>query len=114
MVDRDVESFCAADQRELPIFRDDTFVRWLHINRVWLWRGRSCNLDHWHRCGFSEQIGKPAAMMRIEMLHDHKCHAGLRRQMAQQFHCRFESTGWSANAYNWTDQIRVDRFRYRF
>ena len=31
--------------------------------------------------------------MRIEMLHDYKRHARFRRQMAQEIHCRFKSTG---------------------
>jgi hypothetical protein len=32
-------------------------------------------------------------MMRIKMLHDHKRHARFGGQMAQEIHCRFESTG---------------------
>ena len=38
MIDREVEFLCALDQRELAILGDHAFVRWLHINRVWLWR----------------------------------------------------------------------------
>src|SRR2546423_710285 len=93
VIDRDVEFLCATDQCELAIFGDHTFVRWLHIYSVWLWHNCSCNFGHWHRCRFTEQIRKPASVMRIEMLHDYKRHARSRRQMAQQFHRRFESTG---------------------
>src|SRR5882724_1177901 len=93
VVDRDIEFLRAADQCEFAIFGDHTLVGWLHINRVWFWRNRFCDLAHWHRCGFTEQIRKPASVVRIEMLHDHKRHARSRRQMAQQFHCRFKSTG---------------------
>src|SRR6184192_3631416 len=75
VVDRDIEFLRAADQCELAIFGDYTLVGWLHINRVWFWRDRFCDLVHWHRCGFAQQISKPAAVMRIEMLHDHKRHA---------------------------------------
>ena len=32
-------------------------------------------------------------MMRIEMLHDYKRHARFGRQMSQEIHRRFESTG---------------------
>src|SRR5437764_6518430 len=91
VVNRDIEFLAAADQCELAIFRDHALAGWLHVNRVWFWRRRSCNLSHWHGCRFAEQMGKPAAVMRIEMLHDHKRHARCRRQMAQQFHCRFKS-----------------------
>jgi hypothetical protein len=35
--------------------------------------------------------------MRIKMLHDHERHSRARRQMAQQFHGRFESAGRTAN-----------------
>ena len=90
---RDVESLCAGDQCQLAILGDHAFVRRLHINGIWLWRDCSCNLGYWHRCGFSEQIRKPAAVMRIEMLHDYKRHARFRRQMAQEIHRRFESAG---------------------
>src|SRR4029077_9255220 len=48
MVDGDVESLCAADQCQLPILGDDAFVRWLHINGIWLWRDCSCKLGYWH------------------------------------------------------------------
>ena len=50
---------------------------------------------------------KPAAVMRIEMLHDYKRHARFRRQMAQEIHRRFESTCPPADAHNWADWFAV-------
>ena len=113
VVDRDVEFLRATDQCELAVLGDHTFVRRLHVNSVWLWRNCFCDLGHWHRCGFAEQIRKTAAVMGIEMLHDHKRHACPRRQMAQQFHRRFESAGRSADAHNRAAQLCLGWFRSR-
>src|SRR4030095_10181434 len=48
VVDRDVESLCAADQSELAILGDHALVRRMHIKGVLLWRACSYNLGHWH------------------------------------------------------------------
>jgi hypothetical protein len=45
-------------------------------------------------------LWQSAVVMRIEMLHNNKRHSRLRRQMAQQFHCRLKSSCRAADAYN--------------
>src|SRR5204863_2890989 len=81
MIDRDVESLRAADQSERAILRDHAFVRRLDVNSVWFWRSRSRYFAYRHRRHFAEQIRKPTGVMWIEMLHNHKSHAGSRRQI---------------------------------
>src|SRR5207248_5655924 len=75
MVDPNIEAFLTLNQPELAILSDDAFARRLDVNSVRLWRGRFCNLAHWHCRHFVEQVGKPAGVMRIEMLHNHKRHS---------------------------------------
>ncbi len=102
VVDPNIESFLTLNQSERAIFGDDAFIRRLHVNGVWPWRRCSSDLADWHRRNFAEQIGKPAGMMRVEMLHNHKRHPRFLRQVAQKFHCRFESAGRTADSHNRT------------
>jgi hypothetical protein len=74
--------------------------RRLDINCIRSWRNRFREFDDRHRRHFAEQLWQLARMMRIEMLHDHKRHSGFGRQMAQQFHRRFESASRAADTDN--------------
>src|SRR5207253_2260235 len=100
MIDRNVQPFLASNQCQRAILGDDAFVRRLDVDRVRFWRRRSRNLAHWHRRNFAEQIGKPADVVRIEMLHNHKSHSRFLRQVAQEFHRRFKAAGRTADSHN--------------
>lgn len=98
MIDREIELLRPANQLERPTFYDHALVRRLDINRVRSGRGRSRELDDRHRRYLAEQLWQPAGVMRIKMLHDHERHSRARRQTAQQFDRRFESTSRTADA----------------
>src|SRR5213080_2708571 len=91
MIDRNVKPLLTLNQCESAILGNDAFARRLDVNRIRFWRRRSSKLAHWHRRNFAEQIGKPAGVMRIEMLHNHISHPRFLRQVAQEFYRRFKS-----------------------
>ena len=112
MIDREIELLRSANQLEGVIFQDDAFVRRLNINRIRSRRGSFRQLDDQHRRHFAEQLCQSAGVMRIKMLHDHKRHPRSRRQMAHQFHCRFESASRAANADDRAEQIDLARANF--
>ncbi|WP_280155491.1 hypothetical protein [Piscinibacter sp. XHJ-5] len=54
--------------------------------------------DNGHAGRLGEQIGQPAVVPAVEVLHQHECHAGVFRQRLKQLHERFQSASGCADA----------------
>jgi hypothetical protein len=58
-------------------------------------------LGDWHLAYLGKQLSQMAIVLRIKMLNQYECHAGIVRQMAEQLGECIQSTGGGPDANNW-------------
>ena len=64
-----------------------------HVNVVWLHRQTLRCLLHRYWCRLGENSSEIALVLRVEMLDQDECHAGVARQLAKQRARGFETAG---------------------
>jgi hypothetical protein len=79
---------------------------------------------NWHLAYFGKQLSEMAIVLRVKMLNQYECHAGVVRQMAEQLRECLQSTGggsytnnwgWTVYHRGWTfDRQRGNRLQVRF
>ena len=71
-----------------------------HINMVGLGASLAFHFGDGHCAGLGKQLRQMALVLRIEVLNQHECHAGIVRQLAEQLRERLQPAGGGAYADN--------------
>jgi hypothetical protein len=83
-------------QMESIVRNHHRLVGWNYVNVIGFDFGIALYLMYRHARAISEQFRENADLIRIEVLNNRKCHAGVDRQCTQKIDERFQATRRSA------------------